>query len=214
MNQQGACTSRRHARANQNSRKLLKCRQKRQTRRAGLTFSLWKCYPKCSVSSSHSCSSPSEELCVCVMEVCVCVWFLLGRCFPILVNLHHSERRKSGAVSVMKCRHCGGRAGAPGVSYDAAGGWGLWLLAAPTCVFWGNETRHLLLWSLSDDPQYSSCSWKANVSLHSTFCWSPPNNDQRVRDGEEKSSEDFVNCGNSYVITPRYSANHLEAVPN
>lgn len=42
-------------------------------KRAGLTFSLWKYYPKCSVRASLSCSSPSEELCVCYESVCVCV---------------------------------------------------------------------------------------------------------------------------------------------
>lgn len=40
------------------------------------------------------------------------------------------------------------------------------------------------------------------------------NDHQCVQTLEEKNLGDFANCGNSYVITPRYSTNHLKTVPN
>lgn len=76
-------------------------------------------------------------MCVCCEKALVHVCFLLGRCFPILVTLHHSDRgqqivwggggegedkgarRESGwgvyysATSVIKCRQRRGRAEGP-----------------------------------------------------------------------------------------------------
>lgn len=171
------------------------------------------------VSSSHHSARSSVCVCMCVCcgSACVQVCFLLGRCFPVLVTLHHSDRGEEivgggggerdeacevhySVQSVIKCRHCVGRAEGLGVSWAGRGG-ALLSKSSPfqPLSFLGSKKRHLFLQSQSYGAHDFSCTWGGIASWNKTerlFKFDP----SLQASLREAKGEDFGNCGNTYVI--------------
>lgn len=128
---------------------------------ACLTFSLEKC---CCPTLSHAACAALSLFSSQPGALCVNVCFLLGRCFPILVTLHHSDREEQivrGGGRTLRRLECDE---VPSLQRSWSfliwswGGLVLQVLALPTYVFWGSKKRHLFLQSRSYGPHNFSCT--------------------------------------------------------